>query len=40
MLVMGKVCKTVPLGRKLAHARLTDGGAWNKFKEMVAAQGG
>jgi pyrimidine-nucleoside phosphorylase len=40
MLELGGITKTVSEGRKLAIARLQDGSAWEKFKEMVSAQGG
>ena len=40
MLEVGKVVKNLSEGRKLAIAKLQDGSAWNKFKEMVKAQGG
>jgi pyrimidine-nucleoside phosphorylase len=40
MLEVGKVVKNISEGRKLAIAKLQDGSAWIKFKEMVTAQGG
>jgi pyrimidine-nucleoside phosphorylase len=40
MLEVGKVVKNISEGRKLAIAKLKDGSAWKKFKEMVKAQGG
>lgn len=40
MLEVGKLVKNAAEGRKLAIAKLKDGSAWKKFKEMVAAQGG
>lgn len=40
MLEVGKVVKSLAEGRKLATAKLKDGSAWKKFKEMVAAHGG
>jgi pyrimidine-nucleoside phosphorylase len=40
MLEVGKVVKNAAEGRKLAIAKLKDGSAWLKFKEMVAVQGG
>lgn len=40
MLEIGKVVKNLAEGRKLATAKLKDGSAWKKFKEMVAAHGG
>lgn len=40
MLEAGKVVKNLAEGRKLAIARLQDGSAWKKFKEMIKAQGG
>lgn len=40
MLEVGKVVKNLAEGRKLATAKLKDGSAWKKFKEMVAAHGG
>lgn len=40
MLEVGKVVKNIAEGRKLAIAKLQDGSAWHKFKEMVKAQGG
>ena len=40
MLEVGKVVKNLADGRKLATAKLKDGSAWKKFKEMIAAQGG
>lgn len=40
MLEAGKIVKTVSEGRKLATAKLQDGSAWNKFVEMIKAQGG
>ncbi len=40
MLEVGKLVKNRAEGRKLAIAKLQDGSAWKKFKEMVKAQGG
>jgi pyrimidine-nucleoside phosphorylase len=40
MLDLGGVVKNVPEGRKLAHARLQDGSAWEVFQKLVRAQGG
>lgn len=40
MLEIGKVVKNLAEGRKLATAKLKDGSAWKKFKEMIAGQGG
>ncbi len=40
MLEIGKIVKNLAEGRKLAIQKLQDGSAWNKFKEMVKAQGG
>lgn len=40
MLEIGKVVKNVAEGRKLAIAKLADGSAYAKFKEMIKAQGG
>ncbi|MBC7692138.1 MAG: thymidine phosphorylase [Methylotenera sp.] len=40
MLELGKVVKNLSEGRKLAHARLADGSAWQIFQDMVKAQGG
>jgi len=40
MLEVGKVVKNFSEGRKLAIAKLADGSAWHKFKQMVEMQGG
>jgi pyrimidine-nucleoside phosphorylase len=40
MLEMGKVVRSLAEGRKLAHAKLGDGSAWQVFRALVAAQGG
>ena len=40
MLEVGKIVKNSAEGRKLSIAKLQDGSAWQKFKEMVSAQGG
>lgn len=40
MLELGGVVRTLPEGRKLAHAKLADGSAWRLFQEMVRLQGG
>jgi pyrimidine-nucleoside phosphorylase len=40
MLMLGKKCKSLTEARKLTLARLQDGSAWQKFRQMVAAQGG
>ncbi len=40
MLVLGRKAKTLQDAKKLALSRLQDGSAWEKFKQMVAAQGG
>jgi len=40
MLVLGKKVKSLADGRKLALTKLQDGSAWEKFKQMVQAQGG
>jgi len=40
MLMLGKKSKSLAEARKLAADRLQDGTAWEKFKQMVQAQGG
>lgn len=40
MLMLGNRAKTLPEARRIATTRLQDGSAYEKFKLMVAAQGG
>ena len=40
MLMAGKTSRSIQEARKLASAKLLDGSAWQKFKEMAQAQGG
>ena len=40
MIYLGKVTPTLDEARKLAEDKLMDGSAYNKFKQVVAAQGG
>lgn len=40
MLQLGKITKSLAEARKLANQKLSDGSAWKKFVEMVAAHGG
>ncbi|MFN7684991.1 MAG: thymidine phosphorylase [Oligoflexia bacterium] len=40
MLLLGKKSKSLQDARKIALAKLQDGSAWQKFREMVGAQGG
>ncbi|MBL7713825.1 MAG: thymidine phosphorylase [Bdellovibrionales bacterium] len=40
MIQIAKVRKTLPEAKKLAIAKLADGSAWEKFRQMVVAQGG
>ncbi|MBV8807369.1 MAG: thymidine phosphorylase [Acidobacteriaceae bacterium] len=40
MIYLGKITKTLDEARELAQAKLLDGSGYNKFKEVIAAQGG
>ena len=40
MLMLGRLVKSLPEGRKLAHAKLADGSAWRVFQALTQAQGG
>lgn len=40
MLVVGKLCRTLAEGRKLALSRIEDLSAWKRFLAMIKAQGG
>lgn len=40
MLETSGISKSLSEGRRLAHAKLSDGSAWKKFQEMVRAQSG
>ena len=40
MIFLGKITKTLEEARELAQAKLLDGSGFQKFKEVIAAQGG
>ena len=40
MLVLGGLCPDLPAARELVHKAIEDGSAFNKFVELVKAQGG
>ncbi len=40
MIYLAKITKTLDEARELAQAKLLDGSGYNKFKEVIAAQGG
>lgn len=40
MIFLGKITKTLEEAREVAQARLLDGSGFQKFKEVIAAQGG
>jgi pyrimidine-nucleoside phosphorylase len=40
MIYLGKITKTLDEARELSQAKLLDGSGYNKFKDVIAAQGG